>query len=132
MEQLCMKLKPATIEDEPPTEKWGSPEEIHRRLCFLVLAHRYLYYVEHMPVLNDHEYDLLERYLIHLERTTGMSHWKSPTCTVGSSQASAYPPTAREWASRILLLQVPRSVYFIEYLTNIDWKNYLNSLEVGR
>lgn len=128
-----LRLSPATPEpDEPPKQPWGSPEEVYRRYCFLVLAHRYLYYVESKAVLQDHQYDLMERYLIHLEKTTGVSHYQSPTKTVGSSRKEDYPNVVVEWAKRIREGSVPRSVYFIEHLENEDWKNYLNSLTPTR
>ena len=128
---MKLQLKPAVAQEEPQ-QKWGSPEEVYRRLCYLVLAHRYLYYVENAAVLHDHQYDLMERYLIHLERTTGVSHPQSPTQTVGSSRRRDYPRTSIEWASRIAEGNVPRLVYYIEHLENEDWQNYLNSLAPDR
>jgi hypothetical protein len=113
-------------------QPWGSPEEVYRRYCYLALAHRFLYYVENAPVLQDHEYDLMERYLIHLESTTGVSHPQSPTKVVGSSDREDYPRTSIEWAGMIMKGAVQRSVYFIEHLVNENWKNYLNSLRPAR
>lgn len=77
---------------------WGTVEEIHRRLCFVVLAHRYLYYVCSTPILTDRDYDLLERYLIWFEKVNCVTHDKSPVRTVGSDNEWAYPYTSKAMA----------------------------------
>ena len=127
-----LRLSPATHPAEEPTRLWGSPEEVYRRYCYLVLTHRYLYYVMNRPALQDYEYDLMERFLVHLEKTTGVFHDQSPVRIVGSSQVAGYPKTSVTWADKILAGDVPRSVYFIEYLLQEDWKNYLNALPLER
>lgn len=132
----ALTLKPAqespteTIVD-PPQHKWGSVEEVHRRLCLLVIAHRLLYYEFHSPVLQDFEYDLLERFLVHFERTNNISHPNSPTQVVGCGIDESTPRSSIHWAQSIRMGKVPRSTYFFEYLLQPDWQAYLNSLQIA-
>ena len=61
-------------------------EEESRILESLVLAHRYLYYVDCSPVISDYEYDVLER---EAREKCGLS---SPVHGIGSSLPSSYSP----------------------------------------
>lgn len=127
-----MRLKLTPVQPKPSVDPWGTPDEVYRRYCFLVLAHRWLYYVGNCPVLTDRQYDLLEKYLIHLERTTGVYHERSPVRTVGSSVSDSYPKSSVKWARLISSGKVLRQVYYIDYLENHDWQNYLDSLVYDR
>lgn len=91
---------------------WGTVEEIHRRLCYVVLAHRYLYYVCQTPILTDCDYDLLERYLIWYEKINNITHDKSPVNTVGSDNEWVYPKTSKEMAKHWIKNNSPVEAWF--------------------
>jgi len=57
-----------------------------KNLELLIMAHRYLYYVECCPKITDSEYDKLEVQVRALLPET------SPVHRVGSSLASSYTP----------------------------------------
>lgn len=61
-----------------------------------VLAHRYLYYVLHTPLLDDHQYDLLER-----DARAQLPEY-SAINDVGSDNEEDYPMTAILYARRLL------------------------------
>jgi hypothetical protein len=109
--------------------KWGSPQEIYTRHCMCVEVHRHLYYEMSRPVLQDHEYDLYERFLKHLENTTGVYHEKSPLRTVGGTYTISLG--LHNWALDIDRGVIKRENYFPDYIKNPDWAAYLNSISMG-
>lgn len=65
-------------------------------LELLVMAHRYLYYVESSPVLADPVYDQIER------QARAVCRPGSPVHGVGSSLPSSYTPEQQLKAKAIL------------------------------
>ena len=61
-----------------------------------VMAHRYLYYVLATPVLNDHEYDLIERKARELLPPDSVVH------KVGSCLESSYTQEEIDFAYKLL------------------------------
>lgn len=116
--------------DQPklPGSDWGTIEERHRRLCFLILALRYLYYVKSQPAVSDAEYDLMERYLYWFEGQYQVTHRSSPWRSVGSSDPESYPQTSIRMAQAIAENRVDRSVYCMEFST--EWKTFLNGIVI--
>lgn len=62
----------------------------------IVLAHRYLYYVESQPVISDYEYDVLERKAREVAAPDSKVH------LVGSSLPSDYPEEIKRYALSML------------------------------
>jgi hypothetical protein len=62
------------------------------------LVHRYLYYVESTPVLQDREYDMLERMATN-DPDTPVDH---DILRPGSDLASSYPQTIVDLALQVL------------------------------
>lgn len=62
----------------------------------IVLAHRYLYYVEAQPVISDYEYDVLER------KAREIAEPSSKVRQVGSSLPSDYPEEVKRYALSML------------------------------
>lgn len=69
-----------------------------KRLETIVMAHRYLYYISCAPVLQDHEYDVIER------RARAVLPQSSPVQRVGSDLIGTYSNDHIEMAARIKYL----------------------------
>jgi NAD-dependent DNA ligase len=118
----------AFIQPPQPGSSWGSAEERHRRLCYVILALRYLYYVESKPAVEDHEYDLMERYLYWFESQYQITHANSPWRTVGSSDPESYPQTSIRIAESIKTGQAQKSLYVMEFTP--EWKEFLHRIVI--
>lgn len=65
-------------------------------LELLVMAHRYLYYVECQPVISDYEYDMIEK------QAREVLSYTSPVHKVGSSLPSSYTEEQKRFALDML------------------------------
>jgi NAD-dependent DNA ligase len=59
-----------------------------------VMTHRYLYYIEYAPILQDYEFDILER--TAREKLSGFPN--SPVHGNGSELSDSYSPKIKELA----------------------------------
>jgi len=85
-------------EPKPPKKpKWGTPEEKYRRLCMLILFTRYTYYCKHTEVVDEHQYNRLERLTKLIENANReLIHPNSPTFKPGSEVESDYPRSVQD------------------------------------
>lgn len=63
----------------------------------LTLAHRYLYYVKHQPILTDRAYDMLEKEALLAVLSDSSLH------TPGSDRPEDYPKQVIDLAEKLLL-----------------------------
>jgi hypothetical protein len=110
---------------EPEPVKWGSAQEQYTRLCMVMLFHKALYYKHAKQAIFDHEYDLMERYLIHVGKQPGVErHPEDPAYTVGCPHS--LPRTVKLWVDRFLKDGSIPFGHRLEF--GDDWKNHLNSI----
>lgn len=77
--------------------KWGTPEEKYRRLCMLILFTRFTYYCKHTEVIDEHQYNRLERLTKLIEDANReLIHPNSPTFKPGSTVESEYPRSVQD------------------------------------
>ena len=78
--------------------EWGTKAEKFNRFCIVAQFQRFCYYVKNDPIVQDAEYDELERFIALLEERNSELHSQfSPTKTVGSSKIEDYPRHFTRW-----------------------------------
>lgn len=78
----------------PQSKNKGREKEM--KIEDLVMAHRYLYYVEAAPVLSDHAYDVLER------KARATLPDTSPVQGIGSSLPDSYTEKQIKLAEKLM------------------------------
>jgi hypothetical protein len=94
------KSKPKQKSEKIPQAKkpkWGTPEEKYRRLCMLILFTRFTYYCKHTEVIDEHQYNRLERLTLEIEnKHRELIHPNSPTGRPGSTVETEYPRSVQD------------------------------------
>lgn len=108
--------------------KWGSPQEVYTRFCMVILFHRAMYYFYNSPVITDHQYDLMERYLWHLIQQGGvLRSIDDPLRNPGCPQV--LPRTVEKWIERHQWDNSLPHGYVMQF--DEQWVQYLLSLNMA-
>ena len=81
--------KPKEMKGVKAPKDWDAVEDI-------IMAYRYMYYVQNFPVISDTDYDKLEKSHIN---SKAFDKKKSPVGRVGSSNKDCYPKSVRYLAT---------------------------------